>query len=103
MAVLRNQLSCRFLLAICITLIIAVGADQDLLHTDTFGCESINISNSINLTDFNEVHVFPQHTMTYDDMVKLHPSLNIIAIIPDSRFQMSELPPINLDTSGTFN
>lgn len=76
---------------------------RSICSSDGFQNQGHHSKHCFDRTDFDEVYVFPQQIMTYDDMVRQHPSLNITAIIPDSRFQISELPPMNLDTSGKLN
>lgn len=81
-------------------------ADIDSSHSSCdpggFQDQRLHYEHCFDLTDYDEVHVFPQQMMTYDDIVQQHPSLNITASIPDASFQSSELPPLNLDITGKF-
>ena len=53
------------------------------------------------LENFNRVHYFTHEIIPYNELRRLHPSLDFTTF-PDEWFQPSELPLLNLTTTGRF-
>ena len=65
------------------------------------GDQSHNSQPCTNLANFNRIYNFTQEIIPYSELVRLHPSLDFTSFA-DVWFQPSELPLLNLASTGRF-